>query len=617
MEKWIANAIEEMKLPSLYHLCRSIFDIKEKVSFIGFKYCNEPPTLEDVRSIFSSFSSAYPGLSEKLGIEKLASYICQCYSAEKTEYVRTEFEIENDNDNKAELVNKLYFREDKDINSIMEALIQVAHEAQRRIENEKCDFLIKAENYLEKYICSTAELSFGDQEALIYLQSRSFKCDTQVRELIQRWRTYAENEIRLYAHGHEIVGDGKAKRIGIKSLSDASDIERWPTSFLRNFWGGHDREEHIIDATMLRTVEWCRIGGFDAWCRRWAKQTADEIAHSGVEQGPEAAVWLFNLCRSDYAIDLLGNTIGTALWAVQIQTENDRKPWTQFDLSQSGIKYEMCTAVAASIVFCAARLGKDLCDSTILSSAEDFLLKSQLGNGSWPFWCSDDQGSIEATALSTHALALSKPRGWEHAVTCASEWLKAQQTQFGYWYESSASGFEVFLTVLVLDALELAKGGDTVSFNLQRCHNVGKDIHLRNYAEPRGSVVMTHIDNRKTFIQGSHVGIIGDVIAQTISDSFNQAVGTADNKDLCSHLGELKHLVESLVKELPPAEAKILARDFADLVQESTSPAPRKKRLEVTAEGLIEAAKKCRQLIVPIAESIKSILELTKCMGSQ
>jgi len=70
------------------------------------------------------------------------------------------------------------------------------------------------------------------------------------------------------------------------------------------------------------------------------------------------------------------------------------------------------------------------------------------------------------TAMAVHALAMRKPKGWDwqflrHAVGFG------QFRTYQMWIELDCPD-SVYLTVLVLDALELAAGGTKVTFDL-RC----------------------------------------------------------------------------------------------------------------------------------------------------
>lgn len=94
----------------------------------------------------------------------------------------------------------------------------------------------------------------------------------------------------------------------------------------------------------------------------------------------------------------------------------------------------------------------------LLASATRELIRFQdSSTGAWPTLSEGERLSIETTAMAVHALATLKPKGYERVVRKAAEWLRSQQRD-AHW--SSDEGVDpIWLTVLVLDALELASVG--------------------------------------------------------------------------------------------------------------------------------------------------------------
>jgi hypothetical protein len=84
--------------------------------------------------------------------------------------------------------------------------------------------------------------------------------------------------------------------------------------------------------------------------------------------------------------------------------------------------------------------------------------------GGWPN-LSNTTGtlSVEATAMALHALSAADIQDWEHYASPAAQWLLDQQQPDGYWIEPGSPD-PVWLTVLVLDAIELARGGSQMTF---------------------------------------------------------------------------------------------------------------------------------------------------------
>ena len=168
----------------------------------------------------------------------------------------------------------------------------------------------KAEAYLV-HIAKNLE-SFGDQEAVVYLASRGRPCTAYCRKISRYWKDSAEKAIAACARKVPVVTFGKRRSRtryqGGMSVRKARKIEERTRFELRDFWGFSDQQEFSMDATMLRTVEWCAIAGFDAWWERMARHERESILHGGVA-APAALYRLFNLCRSDFAVNLMGGIL--------------------------------------------------------------------------------------------------------------------------------------------------------------------------------------------------------------------------------------------------------------------------------------------------------------------
>jgi hypothetical protein len=298
----------------------------------------------------------------------------------------------------------------------------------------------------------------GDQEALLYLVSRGHDCTAEINKLVAEWRHAERHRIEAAKKFVHYVMPGKAARI-----SGLSEFE------LRNFWGpAHDCQGYSIDATMLRTVGWCQIGGFEEWWRRMAKMFREGILRGGVETVP-AASYLFNMCRSDYAIKLMKPALERCLEAIEIPTDDPECPWRFLPYSVAGkrrpVELVGNLAFASWVAFANFRLrGRDF-NRDLVTGALEELLRHQDENGAWRSWAHDQEPSIEATASAVHALGLGKPLGWERVVDLAVAWLWTVQQKSGCWVEDGCPD-PAYLTVLVLDAIELSKGGHKVTFSV-------------------------------------------------------------------------------------------------------------------------------------------------------
>ncbi len=309
---------------------------------------------------------------------------------------------------------------------------------------------------------------YGDQEALVYLRSRGHRCETQIDRLISDWTRAARHSVAECAKGICTVTleTGRTKRTGGMPLAKASDVKNVSPYILPNFWGGRDEQELSIDATMLRTVEWCEIGGFDKWWERLARSTTQDIILGGIDPFP-GSFWLFSMCRSDYAIQLMGKALERTLDALEIPQHDDNHPWRV--LRQRGPKGDRNWSsvdhlpYACSLVFSNWRLRPGQLGKPLVQQAVQTMLKTQDEAGAWRCWADMNIPSVEATAMSIHALAIARPRGWERVAAKAAEYLWRMQERSGCWIDQRAPD-PVYLSVLVLDAIDLVEGRGPYTF---------------------------------------------------------------------------------------------------------------------------------------------------------
>ncbi len=316
--------------------------------------------------------------------------------------------------------------------------------------------------------------SFGDQEALVYLRSRGHECRKQIDKLLSNWKRAARQSIAECAKGISIgtLETGKTKRMGGMPLVKASDVKNLSPYILRNFWGGRDEQELSIDATMLRAVEWCDIGGFDDWWERLARSTTQDTVQGGIDPVP-GSFWLFNMCRSDYAIELMDKALDRALEAIELALHEDVYPWRVLrpwgprgDRDGSSVDH---LPYACSIAFANWRLRPDHCKEDLVQQAAQTILKAQDEVGAWSCWADRKIPSVETTAMCVHALAVTRPRGWERAAAKAAEWLWAKQERSGCWLDEGSPD-SVYLSVLVLDALDMVEGREQYTFAKRAQH---------------------------------------------------------------------------------------------------------------------------------------------------
>ena len=160
---------------------------------------------------------------------------------------------------------------------------------------------------------------------------------------------------------------------------------------------------------------------------------------------------MFAMCRSDYALELMPKALKSELDRISISGVPAGRPWEDAEAAPSGTSLGSNIVCASAIVFAEHRLPHD----SGLAAEAIKAVQRHYENGAWPTWTNDPEPSVEATAIAMHALALAKPLGWQIMMAGAKNWLLQQQTQDGYWDESGTPD-PVYLTVLVLDAINLA-----------------------------------------------------------------------------------------------------------------------------------------------------------------
>ena len=115
------------------------------------------------------------------------------------------------------------------------------------------------------------------------------------------------------------INTGETKEIAREGISfeEASDVLNQSNYRLSDFWLFSGFSDLDADATMLRTVEWCKIGGFNDWWRRLAENVYEMTIKGGIDPIP-ASFYLFSVCRSDFAIELMSKTLVKLLEAIDL-----------------------------------------------------------------------------------------------------------------------------------------------------------------------------------------------------------------------------------------------------------------------------------------------------------
>ena len=93
--------------------------------------------------------------------------------------------------------------------------------------------------------------------------------------LAQTWNVAEQTSLEEY---NQRVGRTQQAKVTAANIVDV------PPILLPGFWDGAPPEDYSFEATLLRTVEWCEITGFDQWWRRLAR-CRQEILLKGARGG--------------------------------------------------------------------------------------------------------------------------------------------------------------------------------------------------------------------------------------------------------------------------------------------------------------------------------------------
>ena len=280
-------------------------------------------------------------------------------------------------------------------------------------------------------------------EALVYLACQRVELKDSLPEVRRRWKLAEKETINQY-------NNENAARLTIHDIASAADLS--------NFWSGAEGQQNTIDATMLRTMDWLGIAGFEHWWERLARQTHDEVLGDCFARAARS-VWLFAMCRSDYAVQNMRASLTRALDSLTL--DSDGLPWQHIFRAGTSITISENIRYVSAIVFAEYRLQQ----TSGLMGKAIATLQNANENGFWPIWTHASEPSIETTAMAMHAMAMTQPRGWEGALAEASNWLADSSNAEGYWTEPGTD--PVYLTVLVMDALSLARKLPRQTFRIQ------------------------------------------------------------------------------------------------------------------------------------------------------
>ncbi|QEM18897.1 hypothetical protein J3L21_04085 [Mucilaginibacter rubeus] len=371
---------------------------------------------------------------------------------------------------------------------------------------------------------------YGDYEFLILLASRGFDVSVYQMSVFKDWKVAAADEIEKQSwssHYNANTGEQKVVKTNLEEI--------WP---FPEFWRSGRNEANSIDATMLRMVDHFKINGFDGY---WNEMKQDvELSVAGNSEGQHAmAQYLFNMCRSETGIGLLQERMAIIIEImIKGKPHNIKHFWEYQDLNKDGRYHYKCPYIAAGLLFSILKLGLREKYGDVVGACEKYLLSAQSANGGWKAVSLHETESVDATAVCTHALALMDRAKNQQSLTLAGEYLLSKQDSWWLWHEDINPYVSYpYLSVLVLDALELARGNDSkLTFKLAPLQQ-----GIQN-SENIKKIIINQMGDNYNF-NGGQFGAVGHE-AKAENNTFNQAnyqlPANLNYEQLAAELDQLK-----------------------------------------------------------------------------
>lgn len=140
-------------------------------------------------------------------------------------------------------------------------------------------------------------------------------------------------------------------------------------------------------------------------------------------------------------------------------------------------------------------------------------------------------------------------------------------------------------------------------------HVIGDNAQIHISTEQNESKSMTN----QSIHFGDHAVVSGDitqVAAERIQGSFNRIKNSNASDAIKQQLESLSSAVAEMCKSLPATQQEEQARNLETLTTEALSPTPRKAWYELSASGLLDAAKAVGAIAEPVIAAVKGILTL-------
>ena len=410
----------------------------------------------------------------------------------------------------------------------MHILGDLSFHIQKRIENGPWELQEKT----HAYMCSLTIGNYKrfDYESFTYQLSRGIECE----ETINNFIPYLQE--------------------------DASGI------------GFSDAIQHSYRAKVLRFIQWAEIGNIGEHVKSFCNSIT--IVHPKIENGLDNYLWdaldtPFGLFRSDFALGYLNKKLTEYLLSCQFWLQNISKI-DSYNKELLHIDYDkelhlVKMVISASYLFGAYRMGADKFDKSVLEDSASYLQTYQLPDTTFIDVNSISFNCIELNAMIVHALWISEAHGWKRSIQRIYDWIIKQSDPYGVWYHIDFGG-RCYMTGLVLDTLELIKGGDKITFSLPS-HKIKPGDVISSNNQQKLNTTLSNI-NIKT-IQN----ILGNILQSSSAKGdlpFNAEQGNIT------------------IQASGPVYLKQTTEGDEDIKLNSLSPEDIKKQIEISQHVLLE-----------------------------
>lgn len=319
----------------------------------------------------------------------------------------------------------------------------------------------KANDYLENYLIEIRDSIHSDHpgidaselEVFTYLKSRNIDCGREVEIVVFH---YWDMESRAFinARSDYCKVDNRIKDL---TIEEAESLEPLSTPVI-NFWNEYSDNRYSDDSYFLRFIDWWEIDDFN---NIWIDRIIKEYNQLGIDKEIPTdllRIMLFNHCRSDYSLRLLKGSL------LKILSKYES---IYFDQNSELITYKkdfIDFQAIAIIVFANIRL--KTANLRVIKEGLRILTDNQIKNGGWSVNNKKKESDLFTSAVVIHAIAIAQEPYWQITINPCIEWIKSEQDVSGGW--TSKVFDRIPLVVMILDALELAKGSTKVTFTIDK-----------------------------------------------------------------------------------------------------------------------------------------------------